>query len=155
MLGVVGNTLYQLGFILGLARTTASNSALILASMPSIVRLRGRPRTGAGRPRVLGGVLGELGVVLVVAARARGSRPDAMAGDLLTFGAVFCWAGYTLGLRTVPPGVSPLRVTAVTTVAGAPGLLLAGLPEVRDMRLGAHVGPRAGGRSPTRPSSRW
>ena len=39
VLGVVGNTLYQLAFISGLARTTASNSALILASMPTIVAL--------------------------------------------------------------------------------------------------------------------
>src|SRR5690606_14254485 len=36
-LGVVGNTSYQLGFILGLSRTTATNSALVLASMPLVV----------------------------------------------------------------------------------------------------------------------
>ncbi|HJX87505.1 MAG TPA: DMT family transporter, partial [Gemmatimonadales bacterium] len=34
VLGVVGNTLYQIAFISGLARTSASNSALILAAMP-------------------------------------------------------------------------------------------------------------------------
>ena len=56
-----------------------------------------------------------------------------MAGDLLTLGAVICWAGYTLGLRVLPPEVSPLRVTMVTTVAGTPGLVLAGLPEMLGM----------------------
>jgi drug/metabolite transporter (DMT)-like permease len=56
-----------------------------------------------------------------------------MAGDLLTLGAVICWAGYTLGLRVLPPEVSPLRVTMVTTVAGAPGLILAGVPEMLGM----------------------
>ena len=135
LLGVVGNTLYQLGFILGLERTTASNSALILASMPSIVALLAAAlRLEPVSPRVLGGVLvASLGVVLVVAASGDGFEAGRLEGDLLTFGAVFCWAGYTLGLRTVE-GVSPLRITAVTTVAGAPGLLLAGLPQVRDMR---------------------
>jgi drug/metabolite transporter (DMT)-like permease len=135
VLGVVGNTLYQLGFISGLDRTTASNSALILAAMPSIVALLA---VALGfeplRPKVLGGVLvATVGVVLVVAARGAGFGGSTMAGDLLTLGAVICWAGYTLGLRVLPPGISPLRVTMVTTVAGTPGLVLAGLPEMLGM----------------------
>ena len=135
VLGVVGNTLYQLGFISGLARTSASNSALILASMPSLVALLS---AGLGfepaRPRVIGGVLvATLGVVLVVLAQGTGFAHGELVGDLLTLAAVVCWAGYTLGLRTLPPGISPLRVTMVTTVAGAPGLVLAGIPELRHM----------------------
>jgi drug/metabolite transporter (DMT)-like permease len=139
VLGVVGNTLYQLGFISGLDRTTASNSALILAAMPSIVAflavtLRFEPL----RPRVLGGVVvATVGVVLVVAARGAGFGSATLSGDLLSLGAVICWAGYTLGLRVVPPEVSPLRVTMVTTVAGAPGLVLAGLPEMLEMNWSA------------------
>jgi drug/metabolite transporter (DMT)-like permease len=50
---------------------------------------------------------------------------------------VLCWAAYTLGLRRLPDGVSPLRVTAITTVAGTPGLVLAGIPELLDMRWSA------------------
>jgi drug/metabolite transporter (DMT)-like permease len=139
LLGVVGNTLYQLGFISGLARTTASNSALILASMPSVVALIAAGlRLEPVRPRVLGGVLiATVGVVLVVAARATGFGGGTLAGDLLTLAAVFCWAGYTLALRFLPAGVSPLRVTLVTTVAGAPGLVLAGLPQIARMDWGA------------------
>jgi drug/metabolite transporter (DMT)-like permease len=135
VLGVVGNTLYQLGFISGLARTTASNSALILAAMPSIVALLAVAlRFEPLRPRVLGGVLvATAGVVLVVAARGAGFGETTLAGDFLTLGAVICWAGYTLGLRLVPPEVSPLRVTMITTVAGAPGLVLAGIPEMVGM----------------------
>jgi len=48
----------------------------------------------------------------------------------MTLGAVFCWAGYTIGLRRVPPGISSLRVTTATTIAGTPGLVLAGIPGV-------------------------
>ena len=134
-LGVVGNTLYQLSWISGLERTTASNSALILASMPTIVALMAVGlRLEPYRPKVLGGVLvASAGVVLVVAARGTGFGEATMAGDLLTLGAVICWAGYTLGLRVLPPEISPLKVTMVTTVAGAPVLLLAGLPSTLAM----------------------
>jgi drug/metabolite transporter (DMT)-like permease len=80
---------------------------------------------------VIGGVLiATMGVVLVVAARGTGFGPDTMAGDLLSLAAVVCWAGYTLGLRALPREISPLRVTMVTTLAGAPVLLLAGLPAI-------------------------
>jgi drug/metabolite transporter (DMT)-like permease len=132
LLGVVGNTLYQLLWITGLERTTASNSALILAAMPSIVALLAVAlKFEPLRPKVLGGVLvATVGVVLVVAARGAGFGSATLPGDLLTLGAVICWAGYTLGLRVVPPEVSPLRVTMVTTVSGAPGLVLAGVPEM-------------------------
>ena len=135
VLGVVGNTVYQLAFISGLARTTASNSALILASMPSIVALVAAALgLETVRPRVLAGVLlASTGVVLVVAARGEGFGGGSLAGDLLSLAAVLCWAGYTLGLRRMPEGVSPLRVTAITTVAGTPGLILAGLPEMLAM----------------------
>jgi drug/metabolite transporter (DMT)-like permease len=135
VLGLVGNTLYQLGFISGLDRTTASNSALIIGAMPSItaflaVALRLEPL----RPRVLGGVLvATVGVMLVVAARGTGFGSATLSGDLLSLGAVLCWAGYTLGLRVVPPEVSPLRITAITTLAGMPGLVLAGVPEMLGM----------------------
>ena len=135
VLGVVGNTLYQLAWISGLERTTASNSALILAAMPTIVAVMAVAlRLEPYRPKVLGGVLvASLGVVLVVAARGTGFGTATMAGDLLSLAAVVCWAGYTLGLRMLPPEISPLRVTMVTTVAGAPVLLLAGLPAVTTM----------------------
>ena len=82
-------------------------------------------------PRMrLGIALGTLGVVLVIAIRGLDFQAGELWGDLLTVLAVFFWAGYTIGLRRVPPGVSSLRVTTVTTIAGTPGLVLAGLPGV-------------------------
>jgi drug/metabolite transporter (DMT)-like permease len=130
LLGVLGNTCYQLFFTVGLARTTATNSALILSTVPTIVAVF----AGAlGLERItrrmwLGIALGTLGVMLVIATRGVGFEAGTLGGDLLTVLAVLCWAGYTLGLRAVPSGVSPLRVTTVTTIAGTPGLVLTGLP---------------------------
>ncbi len=139
VLGVVGNTLYQLVFITGLAHTTATNSALILAMMPMTVavmagmlgyeRITSRMRWGI--------FLGTAGVVLVIATRGVGFSAGTLVGDLLSVLAVLTWASYTVGLRAVPPGVSSLRVTTVTTIAGAPGLVLAGLPQVARLEWAA------------------
>jgi drug/metabolite transporter (DMT)-like permease len=132
LLGVLGNSCYQLAFMLGLARTTATNSALILSTVPTVVAVfAGVLGLERITPRMwLGIALGTLGVVLVIATRGVGFDRDTFTGDLLTVVAVLCWAGYTVGLRRVPQGVSPLRVTAVTTIAGTPVLVLVGLPGV-------------------------
>ncbi len=139
VLGLVGNTLYQLAFILGLAHTTATNSSLILATVPTVVavfagllgleRITRRMWWGIG--------LGTLGVVLVIVTSGIEFSVATLRGDLLTVLAVLCWAGYTVGLRKLPAGFSPLRVTTVTTIAGMPGLVLAGLPGLLRMEWGA------------------
>jgi drug/metabolite transporter (DMT)-like permease len=144
LLGLMGNTCYQLTFTVGLARTTATNSALILSTLPTVVavfagmlgleRITRRMRWGIG--------LGTVGVILVIATRGVGFGSGTLAGDLLTVLAVLCWAAYTVGLRAVPPGISPLRVTAITTIAGTPGLVLVGLPGVLRLNWGA-VTPQA------------
>jgi len=141
-LGVVGNTLYQLAFILGLAHTTAGNSSLILATVPTVVAVfawmlgleRVTPRMWAGI------VIGTAGVVLVIVAGGVEFTARTLRGDFLTVAAVLCWAGYTLGLRFLPKGLSPLRVTSITTIAGMPGLLLAGLPGLLVMKWKAIPG---------------
>lgn len=132
VLGVLGNTIYQLGFILGLDRSTASNSAMLLAAMPVLVAVLATALGfDAARPRMFWGIgIATAGVILVVAARGVHFSSATMVGDLLTLFAAVCWAAYTVGLRTLPAGISPLRVTAVVTVAGAPGLVLAGVPDL-------------------------
>ena len=67
VLGVVGNTLYQLAFVLGLACTSATNSSLILATVPTVVAVvagvLGIERI-TRRMWWIGIALGTLGVVL-------------------------------------------------------------------------------------------
>jgi drug/metabolite transporter (DMT)-like permease len=132
LLGILGNTCYQLAFTVGLNHTTATNSALILSMLPTAVallagllgleRITRRMRWGIA--------IGTAGVIIVIATRGVGFHSSTLSGDLLTLLAVLCWAGYTVGLRRVPPGVSSLRVTTTTTIAGTPVLVLAGLPGV-------------------------
>jgi drug/metabolite transporter (DMT)-like permease len=142
VLGVVGNTCYQLAFILGLARTSATNSSLILATVPTVVALVGG---AAGLERIsrrmwVGIVTGTAGVALVIATSGIEFSAGTVVGDLLTVVAVLCWAGYTVGLRRLPDGFSPLRVTTITSIAGTPGLLLVGLPGIVRLDWGAVPG---------------
>ena len=139
VLGVVGNTLYQIAFILGLARTSATNSSLILATVPTLVAVvAGMLGLERITRRMWAGIAcGTVGVVLVIATSGEEISTGTIVGDALTVLAVLCWAGYTVGLRTLPEGFTPLRVTTVTTIAGMPGLLVAGLPGLLTLEWGA------------------
>jgi drug/metabolite transporter (DMT)-like permease len=143
-LGLVGNTLYQTLFVCGLARTTAANSALLLATTPAVVALLGG-LTGVERVtrRAGGGVALALGgITLVMAARGAALSRQTLAGDLLTLAGVVCWSAYVLGVRSLATRLSPLRVTALSLFTGTPGLLLVGLPGLANLEWGA-VGGRA------------
>jgi drug/metabolite transporter (DMT)-like permease len=130
VLGVLGNTLYQIAFTLALAMSSATNCALIISTMPAVVATLGHltgiePTT----PRMRWGIaIATGGVALVVAARGVAFDATTLRGDLLAIAATFVWAAYTLGLKKLPTTISPLAVTAHTTFTGTPGLVLAGLP---------------------------
>jgi drug/metabolite transporter (DMT)-like permease len=135
LLGIVGHALYQLCFIEGLARTTASSTSLIFGSTPIVVglmsRLAGHERIGpAGGAAAL---LAFLGVYFIVAGKGgplpvKGGGP--MLGDLLVFGAVLCWSTYTVLSARMLSRYSPLRVTAVTLTIGAVLMVPPALPEI-------------------------
>jgi drug/metabolite transporter (DMT)-like permease len=138
LLGLVGNTIYQLCFMTGLYRTTATNSSLILASMPTVVTVAagmlGFEQITSRQKWAL--VIATLGVLLVVASRGIALDGD-LVGDLLMLAAVLCWATYTLGLRSLSGRVSTLALTTWTLITGTPGLILAGIPAVRTMNWAA------------------
>ncbi len=138
-LGVVGNSIYQVCFIVGLSLTTASNSALVLASMPALVAGLGAALgiERLTRDGVRGLALASVGVVLVVAARGVSLQPGNYGGDALTLAAVVCWAAFTLGVRRLDLAMSPLAITTWTMVLGTPLLLAAGLPSLLGMQWSA------------------
>lgn len=132
VLGLLGNTAYQLAFMMGLSRTTATNSSLILAAMPVVVTLAAgalgiESVTRRQRQAVL---VASVGVVVVLAARGlQATGQGSVLGDVLMVLAVLLWTAYTLYLRrTDLAGVSSLRMTVWTLFTGTPGLLLAAGP---------------------------
>jgi drug/metabolite transporter (DMT)-like permease len=139
VLGIIGNAIYQILFVLGLERTTATNSSLVLASMPALVAAIGAASrtehlSANGRRGLL---LASLGVVLVVAAQGVEFSVRTLTGDALTVVAVICWAVFTVGVRRLDFPMSPLAITAWTTILGTPVLLAAGIPDLLTMDWGA------------------
>ncbi len=136
-LGVVGNTGYQILFMLGLVTTSAINASLLMAALPAVVAVLGRV-VGVERttPRTWVGILvATVGVAIVIAAKGVAFSAATIKGDLLVLLAVFCWAAFTVGVRWVGQGLDPIRVTAVTIYGGTPGLIVAALPTVGQVRL--------------------
>ena len=128
-LSVLGHALYQYFFIWGVARTSASNSALIFGCTPITVSLLSA-WLGHERPgwtRWAGTVLSLTGIYFVVGQGAR-QGTSSLVGDGLIFLAMLCWAGYTVGTKPLLARYSPVFITGLTmaigTVVYAPGALL-------------------------------
>jgi len=137
LLGVVGHTVYQIGFVYGLARTTASSTALIFGSTPVVVailsRLAGHERIGfAG---AAGAAAAFYGVTLIVRGTASAGAQASpgggeVAGDLLILVAVLCWSTYTVLSRDLLVRYSPLRITTLTLAFGTVLLVPASVPDL-------------------------
>ncbi|GBC78295.1 putative amino-acid metabolite efflux pump [bacterium HR08] len=144
-LGILANTIYQVAFIEGLARSRASTAALILATTPMVVALlnavRGQERVT--RRTALGIGLSLLGVALIVGEdwnRLRGSRPPFEAdgqphqsalGDVLLLVATLCWSLYTIGLKRHVHRYGALKSTLLVMISGTIPLVAISLPELR------------------------
>ncbi|WP_371877646.1 DMT family transporter [Pyxidicoccus parkwayensis] len=140
-LGLVGNTVYQVCFIVGLAHTTAANSGMLTAVTPVLVAALGAMLgiDRLTRPLVVGLSLAVAGMLLVVSARGPNLGGATWMGDGLILAGCACWAVYTVGIRTVGTEVSALRITAISMLTGAPGVVLAGVPAVMKLDT-ANVG---------------
>ena len=118
-LGVIGHFVYQLLFMAGVARTSVANSSLVFGCTPVTVALLS---SSLGHERITplrwaGVALSLAGIYLVVGqANQRGAS---LAGDLLIFGAMLCWAWYTVGSRSLLTRYSPLVVTGLTMTIGS------------------------------------
>jgi drug/metabolite transporter (DMT)-like permease len=132
--GVLGNTLYQLGFIQGLALTRAGNAALIMAANPVLTALISY---WAGQERFrlrhwMGIFLSALGVALVVVGSGETiGFGKTVLGDLLVLGAVLCWSLYAVGSRPLVHALGAINMTAWTTFFGTVPIVLFGIPALR------------------------
>jgi drug/metabolite transporter (DMT)-like permease len=131
MFGVVGNGLYQLFFVHGVARTRAGNAALIVAAAPAFIALFARVRglERVKRLTLFGIALSVLGVGLVIAGSARPANGEVtLLGSMLVFFGVLCWSVYTIMLQPYTKRIDVIRLSAITMVGGAVPLLIASSP---------------------------
>jgi drug/metabolite transporter (DMT)-like permease len=139
LLGVVGNVLYQLGFIFGLNLTRAGNASVMMALTPLFVALLSW-RMGHEQPGArtwVGGLCSVTGVVLVSGAALRIEGTAALLGDLIMVGAGLTWAFYTVGSRPLIERLGSVQTTAWTMWSGTVVLALIGVPSLRAQDWGA------------------
>ncbi len=134
MLALIGNTIYQLFFINGIALTTATNSALILATTPIFVVLFGA-LLGVEKISsqiVQGVVLSFTGVVMIIlgSSETLTLSSQSLVGDLLIIANPICWSIYTVLSKPMLKDYSPLKLTAVTMAIGTVPLVLVSTPSL-------------------------
>ena len=127
--GLTGYTLYQLGFILGLSRTSPFSSSLLIAMVPLFTVLI---LAVMGEPTPLQGWVG-LGVALVGVAlfllEKRGASAGTLLGDVLSIGAAVAFAIYGIITRPLVRKYPAETYTAWSVLAGTVPLLLVSLPD--------------------------
>lgn len=131
VLGTVGNGLYQLFFVHGIARTRAGNAALIVGAAPAFIalfaRMRGLERVK--RLTLVGIALSVVGVGLVIVGSASSSNGEAtLLGSVLVFLGVLCWTAYTIMLQPYTKRIDVIKLSAITMVGGAVPLMIASTP---------------------------
>ena len=141
-LGALGNGVYQVFFIEGLARTRAGEAALVVGASPALMALFGRMR---GVERVssrgaFGIALSIFGVGLIVFGRAASGangHGGSLLGDVLVLCGSVCWAVYTVLLIPFTRRLSGWWVTALTIIGGALVLAIVGARDVVAERWGS------------------
>jgi drug/metabolite transporter (DMT)-like permease len=131
-LGVIGNGLYQLFFVHGVARTRAGNASLIVGAAPAFIALvaRARGMERVKRMTLVGIALSVIGVGLVIAGSASNSsgKENTLLGSVLVFLGVLCWTVYTIMLQPYTKRIDVIQLSAVTLVGGAVPLVIASTP---------------------------
>ena len=133
LLGVLGNGLYQVLFIEGIAHTRAGNAALVLAATPAFVALIGWMRgvERVSRRGMIGIAISVLGIGLVVSGRAPiGAGTSTLFGDMLVLGGCVCWAAFTVLVKPFTTRVDAVQVSALTMAGGSIPLLLLSAPAI-------------------------
>ncbi|RMC96180.1 DMT family transporter [Aquitalea palustris] len=133
LLGVFGIGLTNTLVYVAVRSTTATNAVILNSATPMMVlvlgslyfRQRLSRRQWAGMGLALAGAL-----LIVLKGNLLGmSHFQFSSGDLLVLAAGLCWAVYTLGLRTLRPGLDPLVMMMVLLLVGEVLLLPAFVEE--------------------------
>jgi drug/metabolite transporter (DMT)-like permease len=133
MLGMLGNGIYQVFFILGQARSRVATTVLVLACGPALAAILGRIRgTEHLTSRSWTGIALQLvGVTCVVLGSAGvTSGTDSLLGSALIFASAVSWALFSVLVQPLTTRVSGLQVGAYTMLGGGIVSLLVGIPAV-------------------------
>lgn len=148
LLSCIGNLVYQILFINGLARSRASNTSLILSTAPIFVAFVSsltKTEKLSGRNWV-GILLSFLGIFLLMGSNNGITiEHHALLGSVLVLCSTVSWATYTVFLKRLLQRNSVLKSTAWIMIATTPLLILVALPDLltmnwRAISLGSWLG---------------
>ncbi|MEP6689921.1 MAG: DMT family transporter [Gemmatimonadaceae bacterium] len=137
-LGVLGNGVYQLAFVEGVAHMRAGDAALVIAATPAMIALIGRVAgvERVSRRGVFGIALSVAGIALVVFGTARGTAGSTtLVGSATILAGALCWAVFTVLLKPYANRIDGLRLAALTMSGGAMALLLTSGPALARLEL--------------------
>jgi drug/metabolite transporter (DMT)-like permease len=121
-LGMIGNGLYQVLFIIGVSRTRVATAALVMAATPALIAILGHLH-GSERSaeRSWGGIVLQLIGVGSVAFGASGGRAgtDSLLGVVLVLGGSMSWAVYSIAIRPYANRIPELQLGGYTMLGGA------------------------------------
>jgi drug/metabolite transporter (DMT)-like permease len=132
LLGILGNVVYQMTFILGVDATLAGNASLLLATSPVWTVLLSTA-LGHEEPNGLvflgsAATLGGMALVVLGGGHAMGLDRHTLRGDALMIGAAVLWSAYTVSSGRYVRKYGAIRVTTWTLWVGTPILILLGIP---------------------------
>lgn len=121
------SAVYQLLFLLGIARTTSGNTALIFATVPIWTALLARIFLGETLQKLAwcGLIIALAGTVIVALQKddVTAGREN-LLGNLIILGAALLWAGGTVYSRPLLRRISPVQLSASAAVMALPVHLL-------------------------------
>jgi drug/metabolite transporter (DMT)-like permease len=131
-IGIVGNVLYQLFFIIGVNYTYAANAAVMLGTIPIWVAILSQFFTDEKLTlyKSLGVFFAFTGVTLIILGgeNSLSFESETFLGNIIILIAAVCWATFTILSRKYLRVYSPLQYSAFMSQIGLIGLLLIGLP---------------------------
>jgi len=132
LLGTLGNGLYQILFVEGIARTRAGDAALLISAAPAFIAIIGRVRgtehvTPKGVFGIALSIIG-MGLVVVGTTSAGPTQRATLLGDSLLLISSLCWSIYTVYSQPYTHRIGGLHLSAVTMVGGMVPMLLVAAP---------------------------
>ena len=132
-IGVLGNGLYQLCFIEGLARSRAGTVALMLAGSPAFVAIVGRlfrvERVGARGWMGIGLQLAGIAFV-VFGSVVHATGDDTVLGSMLIVAGSLCWAFFAILIKPYTERLSGIDVGGYSLLGGALFVTVIGMPSI-------------------------
>jgi drug/metabolite transporter (DMT)-like permease len=137
VLGMLGNGIYQVFFILGQSRSRVATTVLMLASGPALAAVLGRIRgTEYLTRRSWWGIALQLAGVSCVVMGSAGvtGGSDSLLGSALVFASAVSWAVFSVMVQPLTTRVPGLQVGAFTMLGGALLSFLVAVPSIASVQ---------------------